>query len=108
MDKDLKAKWVAALRSGEYIQGTTFLYLEPHSSRNDKETFCCLGVLCDIKFPKTFKTDENPNDQKYYNAVRLDIEGTYVWNGHADTLMRMNDDFYKTFAEIADYIEEKL
>lgn len=44
MNPEIKAKWVAALRSGEYKQGTCFLKQEsdhPHA-------FCCLGVLCDI------------------------------------------------------------
>jgi hypothetical protein len=33
--------WVAALRSGEYKQGRNRL-------RNEDDTFCCLGVACDL------------------------------------------------------------
>jgi hypothetical protein len=33
-------KWVDALRSGNYKQGRFFL--------RDGDTYCCLGVLCDI------------------------------------------------------------
>ena len=33
-------KWVAVLRSGEYKQGRTQL--------KDGDTYCCLGVLCEI------------------------------------------------------------
>lgn len=40
MNEEIKAAWVAALRSGEYEQGTEYL------SRDGK--FCCLGVLCDL------------------------------------------------------------
>jgi len=40
MNADLKPKWLAALRSGEYEQGQRKL------RKNDK--YCCLGVLCDI------------------------------------------------------------
>lgn len=36
----LKEEWVTALRSGDYEQGK-------NSLRND-DSFCCLGVLCDI------------------------------------------------------------
>lgn len=36
----VKEKWLKALKSGEYQQGTDYL------SRGD--TFCCLGVLCDL------------------------------------------------------------
>ena len=38
--KQVREKWVAALRSGEYQQGTKFL------EKDGK--FCCLGVLCDL------------------------------------------------------------
>ena len=40
MNSEIKAAWVAALRSGEYEQGREYL------SRDGK--FCCLGVLCDL------------------------------------------------------------
>lgn len=42
MDKAIKARWVAALRSGKYKQGAGVLH------NVDKNTFCCLGVLCEI------------------------------------------------------------
>ena len=42
MDPELKAKWIAALRSGEYKQGKNRL----HS--NEDNSFCCLGVLCEV------------------------------------------------------------
>jgi hypothetical protein len=40
MDQKFKARWVAALQSGEYQQGQQQL------RRGDK--FCCLGVACDL------------------------------------------------------------
>lgn len=43
MNPEVKAKWLAALRSGEYKQGRGQL----HTPGN---TFCCLGVLCDLAF----------------------------------------------------------
>lgn len=36
-----KKKWVAALRSGKYKQGTNVL-------RDGKDKYCCLGVACHI------------------------------------------------------------
>lgn len=42
MDATIKEKWVAALRSGDYKQGKKVLHNE------DNNTYCCLGVLCDI------------------------------------------------------------
>lgn len=44
MNKELKQKWVAALRSGEYKQGKgKLLYHE-----NGETSYCCLGVLCEV------------------------------------------------------------
>ena len=40
MKKDVMEKWVTALRSGEYKQGTATL--------KEDSTYCCLGVLCEI------------------------------------------------------------
>lgn len=42
MNKEVKAKWVAALRSGEYKQGKGRL-------KNINNEYCCLGVLCALK-----------------------------------------------------------
>lgn len=40
MNPELKAKWVEALRSGEYTQGRGWLCREGK--------YCCLGVLADL------------------------------------------------------------
>ncbi|KKM24113.1 hypothetical protein LCGC14_1608420 [marine sediment metagenome] len=40
-------KWVEALRSGLYKQGTTVLKILPTGQRK-LTRFCCLGVLCDL------------------------------------------------------------
>lgn len=42
MKQELKDKWIAALRSGEYQQGRAQLYDEATGA------FCCLGVLCKV------------------------------------------------------------
>lgn len=41
MNPEWKAKWLEALRSGKYVQGTDCL-------RNSEDQYCCLGVLCDV------------------------------------------------------------
>jgi hypothetical protein len=40
VNPEVKAKWVAALRSGEYEQGSGVL--------NKDGKLCCLGVLCEL------------------------------------------------------------
>src|SRR5262245_10131605 len=42
MNPEIKREWVARLRSGRYAQGHSAL----HNVRTN--TFCCLGVLCEI------------------------------------------------------------
>lgn len=49
MKKSIKEKWMAALRSGEYIQGSRVLariIVKPDST--EEIHYCCLGVLCDL------------------------------------------------------------
>ncbi len=46
MNPEVKARWVAALRGGEYTQDK---YTQGKSSlRNKYDELCCLGVLCDL------------------------------------------------------------
>jgi len=42
MNKEIKAKWIEKLKSGEYKQGKDMLH------NRFENTFCCLGVLCDM------------------------------------------------------------
>ena len=46
MKKDIKDKWVKALRSGKYKQGTGYLINSSNDGGQCKH--CCLGVLCDL------------------------------------------------------------
>jgi len=41
MNSDIKTRWLKALRSGDFKQGTAQL------KRTD-DSYCCLGVLCNI------------------------------------------------------------
>ena len=46
MNQNIKREWVAALRSGDYEQGTGKLKMESDNSKG--VCFCCLGVLTDL------------------------------------------------------------
>lgn len=49
MDTRLKARWVKALRSGKYKQGTGFLrFITRRKNKIVKVEHCCLGVLCEV------------------------------------------------------------
>ena len=45
MYKQLKTKWIEALISGEYAQGVGHYV----TAGKKYDSFCCLGVLCDIQ-----------------------------------------------------------
>lgn len=52
MNAEIKQKWVNALRSKEYKQGNGVLR-RPATETEHRDTFCCLGVLCDIHAKET-------------------------------------------------------
>ena len=114
-----KQQWLVALRSGDYTQTKDAL--------RDARGFCCLGVACDIHNPSQW---DEPNE----SGSRAAASGDYGFPGFDDiplevlvvlrqleyiqdgitmgnSLMRrlsmLNDDG-KSFAEIADWIEENL
>jgi hypothetical protein len=125
MNQEVKAKWLTALRSGEYKQ--------TQYSLKDNQGFCCLGVLCDVyskEFPE-FKWEFDAKLGRY----RFDREYTSLpsevgaWAGilanHGDApvilsdeeadirsrnsnLMDLNDDLSFDFNQIADIIEAQL
>lgn len=89
MKAKLKAKWVEALRSGKYEQGKYYL--------SDGGKFCCLGVLCDVR---GLRPERNSDLYAYPLRDVLSFHDCEVLAG-------MNDRG-KSFAEIADYIEQHI
>jgi len=59
MKKNIKKKWLAALKSGKYKQGQEWLV----QTEENGKTYCCLGVLCHLwareKHKKMPEADEN-------------------------------------------------
>ena len=124
MNPEVKKQWLEALRGGRYTQGVNYL-------RDEKDSFCCLGVLCDLY------TKQNPNAKwvqlKANTYYTLSVQGVdslysgylpekvYTWAGLDSTnplaktvdydfkepLTSMNDNGMK-FSEIADIIEREL
>ena len=96
MDPEVKAKWLEALRSGEYTQGRLTLH-----NRMSNE-YCCLGVLCHVQDPESL--DNMPIATMRAEKVpdKFAAGLTHVRQRH---LAKMNDK-YKNFNFIADYIEE--
>lgn len=105
MKRDLKAKWLAALRSGQYDQGTGML-------RTLDNKFCCLGVLLEIAgFPCV---EDGGSCYRYLNGDGA-TSATSLPKGFPGkdelpwvNLMKMNDDSRETFPQIADWIETNI
>lgn len=104
MNKWVKRKWLKALRSGEYQQGTRRLV------SISQETYCCLGVLACEMVPEFIRKK---------NSYEMAIDGNYgtipddlatLWEltrEEQGALTIKNDNGY-SFREIADWIEENL
>lgn len=110
--KAVVRRWVKALESGQYRQGTGFLV-----SRGRKfDKFCCLGVLCDmavrakvIAAPKSYSNTPYAycGENKVLPPTVLRWAGLKSENGDfgddGNTLAELNDDG-NTFKQIAKII----
>lgn len=124
MNPEVKHLWLNALRSGDYEQGREKL-------RNDKDQYCCLGVLCEIYRKKVSGVDlwcADESDHKYtiFGQPAYISASVKEWAGldsidpkvEAETeshypaveieLTSLNDDFKWDFSQIADAIEKSL
>ena len=115
MKKNVMKKWVKALRSGEYSQGTGNLV-------DEQDNFCCLGVLCNLAPQSTGEWTTNSLKMWGFSGdmfntgilptTVMNWAGMRSYNGlipsfpHTYSLSGLND-CGKTFAEIADIIEEE-
>lgn len=133
MDTEIRDKWMAALRSGEYRQGTGAL-------RNSQTgRYCCLGVLCEIAVkegvipPSSVEPDDSSTrsfdgaaamlpmsvikwaGMRYEGETRPpddsnldDFEGSGRYgDGRGDTLVEANDSSRMDFEQIADLIQDE-
>lgn len=127
MDPVVKEMWTEALRSGKYEQG--------HNRLRSNESYCCLGVLCDLydsrgwlirteyadeeyPFPHTYLT--------YKGATAIPPEEVLEWANlttkelieipdhpgelitATSVLMRKNDWENYTFEDMANLIDKEL
>lgn len=95
MKRELKDRWLADLRSGEYVQGTgSFEYEEAGQTRT-----CCLGVLCHSADVPVCGYDPDRDNYEF-----VESEEALSWD-QARSLWHKNDVDRATFYEIADWIE---
>jgi hypothetical protein len=117
MNPEVKAEWVKALRSGEYVQGQNTMRQSGNSGSPD--TYCCLGVLAElaVKGGAIQAAELIGGSYSYDGSSAWPGEAIYNWAGIVDKpgrdegiisdLIGHNDEG-KNFAYIADEIERGL
>lgn len=104
MDAELKAKWIDALRSGEYKQARATL-------RDNSGAYCCLGVLCKVAGIELNTEGRFPASENSYKPI-FELIGSEDASKQCSS--RNDGSVYGgvgrrwTFSEIADYIEANL
>lgn len=117
MKPEVKRKWIEALRSGDYKQGINSLRID----RDNKVTYCCLGVLCDLYAQENRKRWKSGADIFYPTLMKeasvlptkvmewagiVGHTGEFTYkNGHHEDLASLNDRG-KSFKQIARVIEK--
>ncbi len=113
MKQRVKKKWLQALRSGKYVQADGSL-------RENADSFCCLGVLCDLyakEHGKRWKFDARysfggeeaypPSDVLTWAGLDNKKGGSVVIGNKRRQLANHNDNG-ASFEDIADAIECQL
>ena len=124
MNPEIKAKWIEALNSGNYEQGTGALH-------NDRDMYCCLGVLCELARQEgivQILAEKKVDPSLAYASVEESTDFSRInlpdvvreWSGFpardpqsgwdvvSEALVSLNDGKRLTFPLIAQYIEENL
>ncbi len=128
MKPEIKEKWLKALRSGEYSQGSGCL--KQTDSGTEKVTHCCLGVLCEIYLEETRETWGDSSE--LYESLGVLNKKVVEWAGLPDSNpdiptkvvakifhqevrddkstfpLAVLNDHWANFNQIADIIEEVL
>lgn len=115
MNPEVKAKWTAALRSGDYQQGRGGLLKDGK--------YCCLGVLCDIAVQEGVLAEPTVAGEDgwffFDGAGSLPPLSVSEWAGLPspspmigtavpDRASEWNDSYAASFTEIADMIDTSL
>jgi len=117
MNQEVKKQWIAALRSGDYRQGQNAL-------RGFDNTYCCLGVLCELAVQAKVIGPGSPC--RFDDCYAYDGSSTYLpdpvieWAGldtrnpkvtipdSTSTTLAEANDTMRSFEQVADLIEAQL
>jgi len=103
MTKAQKRKWIEALRSGKYRQGTSSLYKAP------VKEYCCLGVYCHavLGVEDAYMNYKGLPADLYRHGVLTRQQLRFIPQRTQDHLAMMNDDKVP-FEVIAGFIQENV
>jgi hypothetical protein len=112
MNPEIKAQWLAALRSGEYEQGSGTL-------KTDLGQYCCMGVLCKLAADQDVVSEKDEFYGQMYPSYKVitwsgipTLNPVVTVNGLGSegrvNLADLNDTYNYSFAQIADLIEAQL
>lgn len=114
MNPEVKARWVAALRSGDYEQTRRKL-------ADGQGGYCCLGVLCNLHAQEHPEIARQQKRSAYYMGMtKILPDAVANWAGlrncgreevrigREKTILPAHNDTGRTFSEIAAAIEEQL
>ena len=115
MRKEVMKKWVKALRSGKFKQGTGTL--KQYNSKGEAQ-HCCLGVLCELYNSEMKKSKKKTLLEKVYDndmdfsfgysrfgGSKEDLpKDVMKWSGIKNSLGQFNlsDNHYETLADLND------
>lgn len=118
MNPEIKAKWLEALESGEYPKGKGGLRRPGKGAGGD--TFCCLGVLCDLYAKETgHEWVDMPGYYRVFLGSDVFLPDEVVqWaeiygiqndaNAYTQGELAYLNDYSEDFTEVIDYIKHKL
>jgi hypothetical protein len=101
LPKKVKAKWIKALRSGKYLQGRSYLVKEDIVT--GKQSYCCLGVACDLGLCKPLNSSCNTHVEEVFIPMETQTDLAVMNDGSLDKRIRR-----KSFIQIANWIQKNL
>lgn len=91
MRKEVMKKWVKALRSGKFKQGTGTL---KQFNRRGQPQHCCLGVLCEVYNESMKKNKKKTLLETYDNSYGFDFKhGRSIFDKKKDDLPKKVKDW---------------
>jgi len=103
-----KKKWVEALRSGKYAQGTHALYRDNRTKYCGSEQYCCLGVLGVVQGVTKNNLKGHDLLGKDFGKLRsVLLQDTDKVDSLEACLAEYNDEG-ATFKQLARWVEENL